>query len=379
MIIWFVRSDKEYKNMHEYNTTYLVNGNVADIDKIMDGALEAPRNETFFIITNEKCPEKNRQIIADYCKRSDKINERIIKHSKNSFSNYVKSIQSNYINSPMDRVVIMPQVSVSGPSFSEAVGNGLITIKSTYRDDVGANQLITANKSTQIMEGGHLNIQAGGKMHILIDYENVHYEGLIGTQYLNHSDHVMLFYSNDSITIQNGAFEELTKNAGSFDMVKLKQVRRNGLDFYIATCVGRIIENDPNEKILIVSRDQGYLAVMDYCKAYAGIRNEIQLAESVESGLILLDGDTERRRSILAKREVKNLETEYALYKERRSLYEKIKGLLYETPYIDEIERIFGIMEYAPTPKEKYTATLHAFGIKRGQEIYRIMKKLEIA
>ena len=32
--------------MHEYCTTYLVNGNVVDIDKIMDGALETPRNET---------------------------------------------------------------------------------------------------------------------------------------------------------------------------------------------------------------------------------------------------------------------------------------------------------------------------------------------
>ena len=162
-------------------------------------------------------------------------------------------------------------------------------------------------------------------------------------------------------------------------MIKLQQKRKNGIDFYIAIKVGEIMKEHPEDKILIVSKDQGYLAIYDYCQAYTGYKNRIRVEESIEAGIVMLDGDTKRRKQILDGRENINMETEYALYKERNALYEQVRALLSDTPYMEDIDRIFGIMECSPTPKEKYMATLHAFGIQRGREIYRLMKQVEAA
>lgn len=362
--------------MNSNKTTYLVNGNSPDIEIIMDGALTAPRNEQFIIVTNEKTNERNRLFVKEICAKSDMIKERVIKYSNNWFNQFVKSMYLNIIKAPTDRIVVMPQVPVSGPRFVDAVGKGIVAIRSRYMDE--ADQKIVASYKS-INEDNLPNVRPGGIVHILVDYENVSNDGLIGTEYLDRDDKVTVFYSDTNTTIQKGFFYDLAKRAGSFDTVKLKQVRRNGLDFYIATRIGQLLETNPDEKILIISKDQGYLAVTDYCEKYAGMRDEIQLAETIEAGLLVIDGDTERRRKILDSRKVVSLETEYALYNERNSLYRQIAELLSNTPYMDDIDRIFGIMEYSSTPKEKYAATLHAFGVKRGQEIYRIMKKFEAA
>lgn len=362
--------------MNSNKITYLVNGNSSDIEVIMDGALKAPRNEHFIIITNEKISERNRLFVKELCAKSDMIQERVIKHSNNWFNHFVKSSFHNIIKEPSDRIVVMPSIPVSGPRFVDAVGKGIVAIRSRYLDET--DQKIVASYK-RINEDNLPNVRPGGIVHILVDYENVSNDGLIGTEYLNRDDRVTVFYSDTNTTIQKGFFNDLAKKAGSFDTVKLKQVRRNGLDFYIATRIGQLLETNPDEKILIISKDQGYLAVTDYCEKYAGMREKIQLAETIEAGLLVIDGDTERRRKILDNRNVVSLEMEYALYNERNALYRQIAELLSNTPYMDAIDQIFGIMEYSSTPKEKYAATLHAFGIRRGQEIYRIMKQLEAA
>lgn len=362
--------------MNNNRTIYFVNGNSPDIEDIMDGTLNAPRNEEFIVLTNEKISDKNRRFVTELCTKSDMIKERIIKYSSNWFNHFVKSSFLNIIKNPSDRVVVMPQIPVSGDRFVQAVGKGIVAIRNRYMDE--SDQKIVANYKS-ISEDNLPNVRPGGIVHILVDYENVNNDGLIGAQYLDRDDRVTVFYSDTNTTIQKGFFNDLVQRAGSFDMVKLKQVRRNGLDFYIATRIGQLLETNPYEKILIISKDQGYLAVTDYCEKYAGMRDGIQLAETIEAGILVIDGDTERRRKILDSRSVVSLESEYALYNERNALYRQIAGLLANTPYMDDIDQIFGIMEYSPTLKEKYAATLHAFGIKRGQEIYRIMKRLGAA
>lgn len=362
--------------MNSNKITYLVNGNSPDIEIIMDGALTAPRNEHFIIVTNEKTTERNRLFVKEACAKSDMIKERVIKYSNNWFNQFVKSMFLNIIKAPTDRIVVMPPIPVSGPRFVDAVRKGIVAIRSRYMDE--SDQKIVASYKS-INEDILPNVRPGGIVHILVDYENVSNDGLIGTEYLNRDDRVTIFYSDTNTTIQKGFFNDLAKRAGSFDTVKLKQVRRNGLDFYIATRIGQLLETNPDEKILIISKDQGYLAVTDYCEKYSGMRDEIQLAETIEAGLLVIDGDTERRRKILDSRNVVSLEMEYALYNERNALYRQIAKILSDTPYMNDIDRIFGIMECSFTPKERYAATLHAFGIKRGQEIYRIMKRLGAA
>ena len=355
-------------------TTYIVNGNADNIEELMEGTLEAPREEAFILVTTEKCSDQNKQFITECCEKSDNIKERKVKHSKNFFSTFAKSVYKNFIKSPDDRVVIIPQISIGGPVFTEYVGSGKVIIRNRYMID---NKQCAPKQN--VGYNTHIHVRTGGPVHILIDYENVNNEGLVGSEYLSHDDHVTLFYSDNSGTIQHGHFENLSQKAGSLDMVKLKQVRRNGLDFYIAMRVGQLLETHRDEKILIISRDQGYLAVMDYCEIQAGMTDEIQLANTIETGLVAIDGDTERRHKIIESRMTESIDTQYALYKERMELYEQIKKVLTGTPYFDEIESIFGIIADAATPRDKYTTMLHLFGLDRGREIYRLIKQTEAA
>lgn len=211
-------------------------------------------------------------------------------------------------------------------------------------------------------------------MHILIDYENVNNAGLEGAGYITKEDFVTLFYSKNSRNIQSGYFDALANRSGSFNLIKLKQIRKNGLDFYIAIHVGEILQKYPKEKILIVSKDRGYYAVLDYCACYAGMEGMIKFAASIEAGIVMLDGDTVRRSTIINYRKSLNVESEYDKYQERKKLYRNISEAFAGTPYTGEIDMILDLVESEETPKKLYTASMHKFGAKRGQEIYRLIK-----
>ena len=89
----------------------------------------------------------------------------------------------------------------------------------------------------------------------------------------------------------------------------------------------------------------------------------------------MLDGDTVRRSAIINSRGNINLESEYDKYQEKKELYKKVSEVVTGTSYAEELDRILGLVESKETPKELYTASLHTFGAKRGQEVYRLIKK----
>ncbi|MBR1629591.1 MAG: hypothetical protein IJ679_10080, partial [Lachnospiraceae bacterium] len=120
--------------------------------------------------------------------------------------------------------------------------------------------------------------------------------------------------------------------------------------------------------------DQGYYAILDYCSAYASIEGKIKFAASIEVGITMLDGETYRRNRIMERRKTTSLEMQYEKYQEKRILYEQISELFADTPYADEIDRIFGLVESKDTPRKLYTASMHEFGAKRGRAIYRLIK-----
>ena len=352
--------------------TYIVNGN-ASPHIMLEGIEGADPEEAFIILTTDKCPEAHLDYIKGLCGSDIPVQHRKIKSQKKWFANNVKSIFRNYLNGPNDHVVIMPTLTISGTEIDKYIASGKVSIVPDYAS-YEKNALIDTSMSNwnQIVVSG---IKAGGRMHILIDYENVHNAGLEGADYLTKDDYVTVFYSQSCENIQLGHFNALVEKTGHFDAVKLAQVRKNGLDFYIAIRVGEILQKYPGEKILIVSQDQGYYAILDYCTAYGGIAGEIKFAASIEAGIVMLDGETDRRKRIMNIRKNTSLDTQFAIYQEKKSLYQQIAQLLADTPYADEVDRIFQIIETKDTPKKLYTATLHEFGTKRGLEIYRLIKK----
>ncbi len=115
-------------------------------------------------------------------------------------------------------------------------------------------------------------------MIILVDFENTHVNGMEGYTYLNETDTVVVYYSDENSAVTRGMVEDLKSRDVNVRMVKLLKQHANALDMYIASTTGMFL--DTGEKICIVSKDKGYAAVRDFWHSLRGA--EILLGETIE-------------------------------------------------------------------------------------------------
>ena len=115
-------------------------------------------------------------------------------------------------------------------------------------------------------------------MIILVDFENTHGSGFEGYEYLNDTDTVVVYYSDDNSAVKRGMVDDLKDRNVNVRMVKLLKQHSNALDMYIASTTGMFL--DTGEKICIVSKDKGYAAVRDFWHSLRGA--EILLGETIE-------------------------------------------------------------------------------------------------
>lgn len=105
-------------------------------------------------------------------------------------------------------------------------------------------------------------------MIILVDFENTHGSGFEGYEYLNDTDTVVVYYSDDNSAVKRGMVDDLKDRNVNVRMVKLLKQHSNALDMYIASTTGMFL--DTGEKICIVSKDKGYAAVRDFWHSLRG-------------------------------------------------------------------------------------------------------------
>lgn len=125
---------------------------------------------------------------------------------------------------------------------------------------------------------------------ILMDYENVgNTNGLRGVDVLKDTDTLIIFYSGCCAKIRQDYLQEIRNSGCNFRVVKLKETRKNALDFYIATECGRISENGESQ-LAIISNDKGFQAVIDYFAVNKDLENvQVVRAANVELALTLLN------------------------------------------------------------------------------------------
>ena len=211
-------------------------------------------------------------------------------------------------------------------------------------------------------------------MYILVDYENVGAAGLKGAEFLCKDDSITIFYGPSCVKIERQYIEPIKENCLDFDIVKLHEVRKNALDFYIAVKVGQIAETTNNAKILIVSKDHGFLAIKDYCQNYTSLKNRLFIKESIETGIVAMDGSTVRKKAILNKHERTSIEAEYALYKKKQKTEKNIMEACRGTEFEASASSIAKIADAAITPRDRYLSSLRMFGINDGTKVYRLIK-----
>jgi len=89
--------------------------------------------------------------------------------------------------------------------------------------------------------------------YYLIDYENVHAEGMHGSRLANmEAAQIKIFYSGN-----------ISPPDGTFEFIKLKRSGKNALDFQIVSHLATLIVKDPIAEYFIISKDQGYLSAID--------------------------------------------------------------------------------------------------------------------
>lgn len=211
-------------------------------------------------------------------------------------------------------------------------------------------------------------------MYFLVDFENVRSNGLRGVDYLDKDDYLTLFFSAAAHSCENRYLEEIEKSGCAFDTCKLVQTGKNGLDFYIATRVGEFYGNGHNDRIAIISKDQGYQAVRDYWDVRLPSNKKIILSPSIERSLIASNDNSARVKRLKSKLAGVEIEVFQAKYEERKRLQKILENLFGETAFADRMNEIQEMVEIGKSKKIIYLDSLHRFGKKQGLEIYDHLK-----
>jgi hypothetical protein len=98
----------------------------------------------------------------------------------------------------------------------------------------------------------------------LIDYENVHKNGLNGIEKLTAEDTVVIFAGNMINDMPIEIVMAILDSPAQTRIKKMKKTADNYLDFQLATCIGGLVISGEDKEFFIISNDRGYEAVIDY-------------------------------------------------------------------------------------------------------------------
>ena len=213
---------------------------------------------------------------------------------------------------------------------------------------------------------------------ILVDYENVNGKyGLNGAEYLMEDDDLHIFYSGSCPNIRLKDITDIEESGCSLSICELGAVRKNAMDFYIATEAG-IAYQSGAEYIIIVTQDDGLHSVKDYFEARE-LDAKLIVASSIEKGLLKLKGKERHKRIGLDRKNVKqNLLQEYARISERRAIKKRIVDCLSGTEFEEDISRVLACVDKVgiSSKQDLYRGSMHEFGIVSGTAIYNMLKKV---
>jgi len=214
-------------------------------------------------------------------------------------------------------------------------------------------------------------------MYFLIDYENVNYAGLEGTEFLEKEDTVVFFFSNSSSKIVSYRIGDIEQSGCKLEICKLKNTGKNALDFYIATKVGEIFAVDHDARIAIVSADKDYQAVMDYWKPRL-VGNQLVRCKTIAKAISCVNGESLRKSIVNEKMKLLDLQNEFAKHEERNRIAAQVTNLFSGTDYAEYVSQIIDIVIVSAGPKLLYLNSLKSFGRKTGTEVYRKIKTCDM-
>lgn len=211
-------------------------------------------------------------------------------------------------------------------------------------------------------------------MYFLIDYENVNYAGLEGTEFLEKGDTVSIFFSGGSDKIIAYRMKDIERSGCNFEICKLLNARKNALDFYIASKVGEIFAINKDAKVAIISMDKDYRSVLDYWSPRLSVQNQLVCCKTMAKAISQVNGEGVRKKLVNEKMKILDLQTEYGKYEELHKIVNSVRDMFAGTDYENLIQQIVDVVLLSDQPRVLYLNSLKSFGRKAGTEVYRKIK-----
>ena len=98
----------------------------------------------------------------------------------------------------------------------------------------------------------------------LVDYENVHNDGVTDIKKLSASDRVVIFYGDSIKSIPFETHVEMMASKATIEYIETHKVAKNYLDFQLATYLGFLIGKGEKGPVYIISQDTGFDSIVDF-------------------------------------------------------------------------------------------------------------------
>ena len=119
----------------------------------------------------------------------------------------------------------------------------------------------------------------------LIDYENVHYAGWEGIEHLTKEDEVILFYSENASTIPMDLHIKVATSGARLRYIHVEKTGKNYLDFQLSALSGYLVAESGQEEFVVVSKDTGFNAIVDFWKQQDFLDKKIHFARREQIAL----------------------------------------------------------------------------------------------
>lgn len=207
----------------------------------------------------------------------------------------------------------------------------------------------------------------------LIDFENVHSQGISGIEKLSADDRVYLFYSNNADSLSFRAHKAILNSEADIQYMSVTSGVKNALDFQLVSFLGYLIAVSPYSNYIIISSDNGFSAVKSFWRDI-----EISIKPSINSyikpnELTLPEMPAE---AAAAKAEINN--DEIAQSVSEPAVSAEIKRMLdiFSTEKIKKEERnnIIALAKKSSDKQQFYTGMTKIFGMEKGLHLYKILR-----
>lgn len=248
----------------------------------------------------------------------------------------------------------------------------------------------------------------------LIDFENVHNDGLAGIDMLTENDEIVIFYSINADSISFELLHKFMFSKAKLNYYKVRRGGKNALDFQLSSYLGYRVKTDPEAEFYIISKDNGFDFVIDFWSyGYVDVSPSLRRFNSIKTVLAWLSGQaaqtaSDKAAAIQAVEKLitdKNKITEASpenentilldsaessgdtpqdkavvkarIPKPRKTENKTEKPDAFEIPVEiseSDLNQINELMSQAKSTHELYILTVKKFGQKKGVEVYSASK-----